>query len=298
MIETCSPLSMTRRHPDQFAKQCLSSFLSPFGQAEISLEIPSEVHQVDVYFILGRIAQTPCLFEAFRNPVQSDHLLDCQEKLNAVRHELARKAKSEKRRLRKQDRPWLWVISPSVSAQVLSGLEIRAKAKWSQGVYFLPKDQRIGVIALNQLPVTQATLWLRVFGRGDVQIAAIAELLALPPQHPFRAHALEQLANLRITIQARHNLDQDERGLVMTLSQAYQQWRVETLQEGRQEGRQEGKAELVLRQLSRRVGAINDTTRSQIEALPLPLLESLGEALLDFATATDLSTWLASHVAT
>jgi predicted transposase YdaD len=96
------------------------------------------------------------------------------------------------------------------------------------------------------------------------------------------------------------NLNKDKRALAMNLTPVYEQWRKETLQEGRQEGRQEGiqlglqqgERSLILRQLSRGVGTMSPDVMSQVEALPLQHLEALGEALLDFTNADDLMTWL------
>jgi predicted transposase YdaD len=69
-------------------------------------------------------------------------------------------------------------------------------------------------------------------------------------------------------------------------------------QEVKAEGKAEGKLEegrsLILRQLSRRVGDLTPALRSQVEALSLPQLESLGEALLDFTRVEDLEQWLRS----
>ena len=65
----------------------------------------------------------------------------------------------------------------------------------------------------------------------------------------------------------------------------------EILQEGREEGRQ-SELRLVMRQLTRRIGAINLQLQSQIENLSLTQLEDLGEVLLDFATEEDLINWL------
>jgi predicted transposase/invertase (TIGR01784 family) len=68
--------------------------------------------------------------------------------------------------------------------------------------------------------------------------------------------------------------------------------------EGKAEGKAEGQLEegrsLILRQLSRRVGDLTPALRSQVEALSLPQLESLGEALLDFTRVEDLEQWLRS----
>ncbi len=66
-------------------------------------------------------------------------------------------------------------------------------------------------------------------------------------------------------------------------------------QEILQEGRQEEGVTLVLRQLTRRFGTLDAAVRSQIATLPRPLLEDLGEDLLDFTALTDLVDWLQRH---
>jgi predicted transposase/invertase (TIGR01784 family) len=69
----------------------------------------------------------------------------------------------------------------------------------------------------------------------------------------------------------------------------------EALQEGKQEGKQEGldhERSLILRMLERRVGKVSQKARSQVLALSFTELDSLGEALLDFSTPSDLNDWL------
>ncbi|KAI9130004.1 Rpn family recombination-promoting nuclease/putative transposase [Acaryochloris sp. CCMEE 5410] len=63
-------------------------------------------------------------------------------------------------------------------------------------------------------------------------------------------------------------------------------------QEALNEGEQTGEARLVLRQLTRRIGDVAPELRSQIQALSLDQIESLGEALLDFSEPADLVQWL------
>jgi Domain of unknown function (DUF4351) len=50
--------------------------------------------------------------------------------------------------------------------------------------------------------------------------------------------------------------------------------------------------ELAIRQLTRRIGNIPDSVRSQIQALPLEILGNLCEDLLDFTNLRDLEVWL------
>jgi len=65
-------------------------------------------------------------------------------------------------------------------------------------------------------------------------------------------------------------------------------------QTGIQTGIQQGEANLVLRQLYRRIGDIPQYISDKIRGLSVEQLENLGEALLDFNTESDLSLWLAS----
>jgi len=62
--------------------------------------------------------------------------------------------------------------------------------------------------------------------------------------------------------------------------------------EGRDEGRQQEAANLIIRLLTKRFGEIAQSTRSHITSLPLPILEDLSEALLDFTCLGDLQAWL------
>jgi len=77
----------------------------------------------------------------------------------------------------------------------------------------------------------------------------------------------------------------------------------EVLQIGKQEGRQEGRQEmlrqetaLILRLLTRRCGNLAIAKQEEVRSLPIDVLESLGEALLDFRGVDDLEVWLLENV--
>ena len=59
-----------------------------------------------------------------------------------------------------------------------------------------------------------------------------------------------------------------------------------------QEAFAEGEANLVLRLLQRRIGAIPQNLTERIQELSVEQLENLGEALLDFESQGDLVNWL------
>ncbi|MDZ8261095.1 Rpn family recombination-promoting nuclease/putative transposase [Nostoc sp. ChiQUE01b] len=69
----------------------------------------------------------------------------------------------------------------------------------------------------------------------------------------------------------------------------------EIKQEGREEGREEATVNLVNRLLKKRFGELTPEMHSAITGLPLPVLEDLSEALLDFTSVADLQSWLAER---
>jgi plasmid maintenance system killer protein len=64
------------------------------------------------------------------------------------------------------------------------------------------------------------------------------------------------------------------------------------IEAGKREGRHEGEAELVLKLLARRLGALSAAQEKSIRKLPLTKIEELGEALLEFTSRADFVRWL------
>jgi hypothetical protein len=260
---------MTRNIHDSFAKEWMQEMLSDFGQVEVEKAVPGEVHTIDVVFqpdptaipnlkplgLFGRMVAKPSLIEPFRNAVPEWEICNCRYKLFGLRAELRRRAKAKKQKARTQKakkqkvrdqagyQPFLWILSPTLSARMQAEFCMKQKPKWGEGVHFLPNPDRTAIIAIHQLPKTLDTLWLRLLGRDQIQAAAIAELLALPTQHPYRQETMKHLAVLQINLRVRQNKTKDQREVIMNLAPVYEKWREETLTEGKQEGRQEGRQE-------------------------------------------------------
>jgi predicted transposase YdaD len=92
-------------------------------------------------------------------------------------------------------------------------------------------------------------------------------------------------------------------GIELQQTRVYQEARLEGKAEGEtigevrglERGRTEGEQALVLRLLTRKLGKIDSKTRSRISNLKIDLIESLGEALLDFSSIADLEAWLSQN---
>jgi hypothetical protein len=67
------------------------------------------------------------------------------------------------------------------------------------------------------------------------------------------------------------------------------------MEQGIERGIERGERLLILRQLNRRVGALDSVTENQVVNLSLAQLDLLGEALLDFSGMADLQDWLRSQ---
>jgi predicted transposase YdaD len=79
-------------------------------------------------------------------------------------------------------------------------------------------------------------------------------------------------------------------GIELQHTRVYQEARAEEREIGLQ--RERG---LILRQLDRKLGNVSPQFQSRVSALDIDRLESLGEALLDFNSTTDLEVWLSQN---
>ena len=223
-------------------------------------------------------------------------------KLFQVHGDYRRQARRDEKSLPEEQLPYLWILASSASENLLKSFGASTDSDWSEGVYFLPPAQRTAIVSINRLPVTVDTLLLRLLGRGKTQQGAISQVIAFDAGDPRRSSILRLLANWKISIEVTGQV-LEEQELMMALSQAYLEWEQRTELRGEQRGITEGEQRgalkeahsLILRLLTRRIGEVSPTIRSQIQSLPLPQLESLGEALLDFMNVDDLDQWLRSH---
>jgi Domain of unknown function (DUF4351) len=248
--------------------------------------------------LLRKLAATPATFELFLKAVMIGEVRSCIAKLIDLHNELTRKAKRDGNpKLAEADLPQLWILTPTLSAEKLGNfVAIKEVESWGEGVYLLPKSFKTGIVVIHQLPETPETLWLRILVRDNVQIRAIAEILGLPADSPYRQNALELFSNLKIVLENKQNKAIEETELMMNLSPLYLEQIDIATQKGKDIGRSEGEKSLMIRMLTRKLGNLDSNSIDQINTLPLESIESLGDALLDFNTADDLTAWLAKSL--
>ena len=153
---------------DEFVKEYLPELYQNYGQVIPSADVTSERRQIDVLFIptkpvpttpetlglLGKLAQTTCLLEVYRNAVTSEEIKDCISKLISVQQNQSKEAKREKIKINQSQLPFLWIITPTISKAILREFGAVKKENWEDGIYFFPSGLSTGIVAIHQLPVT------------------------------------------------------------------------------------------------------------------------------------------------
>lgn len=148
--------------------------------------------------------------------------------------------------------------------------------------------------ALKSLPLGLALMVLTTLS-ADAAPTAARSLLERAQQEVAENRAIIELL---ITIMVYKFTDCTRQeieamlGIALQQTRVYQDAKAEGEQLGEERGRQEEARSLVLRLLTRRLGALPESTQARLATLSLLQLEALGEALLDFTASTDLDTWL------
>jgi hypothetical protein len=168
--------------------------------------------------------------------------------------------------------PRLWILATSASEPLLNSYATQPDLLWGKGVYFLKEPFLTAIVAIDRLPTTPQTLYLRMLGKGATQQQAIEEFFTLFPQtEPLGKYVLELLAKYRIQLEALPQLTEEEEDLFMNLESVYLKWKEDTWQEGKKEGKKEGQKEgqrvFVEQMLKTRFGALDDILSSLIESL-------------------------------
>ncbi len=209
----------------------LNSVFEAASPVELFLS-PDAVPDIDFnnLGLLGKIVSRPCLFEYFRFPPTEDDICNCMLQLFTWQKKLYQKAEQEgKEPPTKEVLPHLWVIIASPTEALLETFleEFGTNpnfSDWYQGVYFLDDEFKTSLIAINQLPVTPDTLWLRMLGRGTILEQAVNEFLAFPEDYPLRNRVVKLVGNWCAETEGEEELAEEDKEFLRLLSPIYQQW--------------------------------------------------------------------------
>ncbi|MFM5896560.1 MAG: DUF2887 domain-containing protein [Dolichospermum sp.] len=151
-----------------------------------------------------------------------------------------------------------------------------------------PNLALLQLIILPKAKTVQAAQNLLESSKGQVEFRQKLDLVEAILVNKFPNLSLEEILKM---------LDLKTADITQTrfYRDVFQLGRQEGEQKGRLEGEQEGEAKLIIRQLKHRFGVMTPNQETQIRTLSVPMLEALGEVLLDFINPTDLDTWLSNQ---
>ena len=135
----------------------------------------------------------------------------------------------------------------------------------------------------EQIPASGASLRAEV--KGTAAEAGIVDVIAAIVTARFSGRSIQELC-------AMGGITLEDFSQSVAYREIFGLGLADGRQQGLQEGRQEGELEIALRLLRRRCGSLSREQVERVRELPLPRLEELAEALLDFRDGRDLEAWL------
>ncbi len=133
----------------------------------------------------------------------------------------------------------------------------------------------MGAIVIHELAKTPETLWLRLLGKGPVQAQAIQELETLPEENRCRESVIKLVRELVALLTKRQNqeenLDPEDKELIVTLTQMYEEAmadvREEFLQQGTEIGEKQATLRLINNLLRTRFGEVDRELAAMVETI-------------------------------
>ena len=262
---------------DQFNKRLFQELLSPFGQVIPNLAVLGSERTIDIFFAphpgaipneaeLGTLAKmitNPALLEPYRSALTDRDLETCLIKLFTLTAELPQ----DYPQIPIETPPHLWILAAEVSDRLLKDFKAELDPALGEGFYLCGKGWRTTIVALDELPNTPETLWLRLMSKGRIQNDAIEELILLRDTDPKRANALNLLTSWRISIEITGQFTTEEEQTLMALSQAYLEWEKQTVRRGLEQGLEQERRSSIESVMKLRYGAIDEDLQELIPQL-------------------------------
>jgi hypothetical protein len=158
-------------------------------------------------------------------------------------------------------------VAAEVSDRLLTDFNGMIDPQLGEGFYQLTKGLKTTIIAVEELPTTPETLWLRLMGKGRTQDDAIVDLLMMPESDTRRSNALNLIMSWRINMDITNQVEQEERRILMAVSQVYLEWEKQTKRLGIAEGLEQERRLTIENMMQLRFSSIDESLESIIPNL-------------------------------
>jgi Domain of unknown function (DUF4351) len=305
---------MAQYQDDDFSKAYTTALYRTKGIVKTNIQVKSDENlEIDLLFVSDQ--QQPAwatedlgLFdrlmtvhptiavEHYSGYLKADYFSRCVSRMDFYITGEKKEAKKRGERLSTEQKPFTWMIATACSEAILRSFGAVPDQALGAGVYRIAPGWRMGIVVIRELPETPETLWLRGLGKDRILTNAFANIRLLPETKRERNDIVEVCIKhfKYLSEKSTTGLSEEEANFMKTMQEIDMMYRAE-MNRARLEGGQDVGAELILRQLNRRLGTIVPNLQARVKALHLEQLGMLGEDLLDFAGVEDLLGWLERH---
>jgi hypothetical protein len=301
---------MSQYQNDDFSKAYTTALYQTKGEVQTNVRVKSdESLEIDLLFVgnpqseawatedLGVFDQMmrvhpTIVIEHYSGYLNADHIARCSTRMDLYVSGEKKEAKKRGDRFTDAQRPFTWMLSTGCSTPLLRSFGATLDSKMGTGIYRLVPGLRMGVVVIRELPETPETLWLRGLGQDKILTQAFSNISKLPETKRERNDIVEVCIKhfKYLAEKSGTSLSEQEENFMKTMQEIDTIYRAEMSR-----AKQEGQIDLILRQLTRRVGSHSIDLQDRVRDLSLERLNNLGEDLMDFSQTEDLVSWLDRH---
>jgi Domain of unknown function (DUF4351) len=303
---------MSPYQDDDFSKAYTTALYQTKGQIDINVRVKSDENlEVDLLFVCN--SQSPAwnnedlglfdklmqvhstiFIEHYSGYLKPEHITRCMTRRDLYISGEKKEYQKRKELFKEENKPFTWMLATGCSQEILRAFWAVPDEELSTGVYRLAPGLGIGIVVIRELPETPETVWLRGLGKAQILSKAFTNISDLPATRRERNDILEVCIKHFKYLSDKSSvsgLTPEEADFMKTMQQIDAEYKLE-MNRARLEGRLEGGQEIILWQLTRRVGNVSKDVQVQVQALSQVRLKELSGALLDFTSLADFDAWL------
>ena len=301
---------MSQYQNDDFSKAYTTALYQTKGEVQTNVRVKSdETLEIDLLFVgnpqskawttedLGVFDQMmrvhpTIVIEHYSGYLNADHIIRCITRMDLYVSGEKKEAKKRGERFSNTQRPFTWMLATGCSLAILRSFGAILDSEMGAGIYRLVSGLRMGVVVIRELLEPPETLWLRGLGKDKTLTHAFSNISKLPETKRERNDIVEVCIKhfKYLAEKSGTGLSEQEENFMKTMQEIDTIYRAEKYQ-----AKLSGACDIVLRQLTRRMGPLSIDLQDRVKTLPLEQLNSLAEDLMDFSQTEDLVSWLDRH---
>ncbi|WP_309738512.1 hypothetical protein [Chamaesiphon sp. OTE_20_metabat_361] len=197
--------------------------------------------------------------------------------------------------------PFTWILTVNCSPELLELCGAKPHPEFGAGVYETVKLLRMGIVVIEQLEYSPATMWLKLLGNKESARRAFEGIEQLSPERREKNDTIR--ASLKYCVYLKdlpaNSLSAEEQEFMKTMAEI-DAWYDAEMDKAESKGEQRGKLEGKLESATRVIGVKfqgyvpTENVTSQLAALNEQQLDDLIVGMFSWQTVAQMEEWLSS----